>query len=101
MEPSRHVVRDVNWCFERCSYDPRDPLFSITGKFRSFFVGAGACWWTEDAGDNERVVSDSETNRSYSAEDGGDGSCQGVGGALVVEIFGRFVSGNVRSLNMS
>jgi hypothetical protein len=97
MKSSRHVVREVNRGFQSSPNNSRDPFLTITCKFRSFLVGGGASWGIENRRNNERVICYTEADGAYGTKGGGYGACYGIGGALVVEIFGGIVSELVRN----
>jgi hypothetical protein len=92
MEPSRHIIRKINRGFESSADNSRNPFLTVACKFRSFLVGAGASWRIENRRNNERVICYTEANGAYGAKGGGYSACYGVGGALIVEVFGRIVS---------
>jgi len=95
METSRHVVRNINRGFKCCTDHSCQAFLGITGKFHGFAVGIGTCWRIADGGKNEWVVSCTEADGSHAAEDCGHCTCEGIRGALIVQINGGFVSGLV------
>lgn len=99
MEPSRHIICHIDRSLEYCTYHTRETLLGITSEVLGFFIGIGSSGGIEEAGDDEWVISYSKTDCAYGSEGGGDDACYGIGWALVVEVFGGFVSVGVRIEN--
>jgi hypothetical protein len=86
VEPSCHVVGNIDRGLESHAYHPRDAFRGITSEFCGFVVCVGTSRRIEDRGDDERVVCYAETDGAYGAEDGGDGAGYWVCGSLVLEV---------------
>lgn len=99
MESSGHIVRNIDRSLEYCTHHTREALLGITSEGLGFFIGIRSSGGIEEAGNDERVISYSKTDCAYGSEGGGDDACYGIGWALVVEVFGGFVSVGVRIEN--
>jgi hypothetical protein len=99
MEPSRHIVRNIDRSLEDCTHHTREAFLDIAGEVLGFFIGIGSNGGVENAGDDERVIGYAEADCAYGSEGGGDGACYGIGWALVVEVLSGFVSVGVRIEN--
>lgn len=88
MESTGHVVSDINGSFESGAYHTRYAFLGVTCEFDGFVAGLRALWGVEDCGEDEGVVSYSQADGSYGAEDSGDCACYGIYRALVVEVCG-------------
>lgn len=96
MEPSRHIVRNIDRSLEDCSHHTRDAFLGIASEVFRFLIGVGSSGGFEHAGDDERVIGYAKADCAYGSEGGGDGARYRIGWALVVEVFGGFVSVGVR-----
>jgi hypothetical protein len=99
MESSRHIVGNIDRSLEYCSHHPRDTFLGIASEVLGFLIGIGSSGGFENAGDDERVIGYAKADCAYGSEGGGDGACYRISWALVVEVFGGFVSVGVKIEN--
>jgi hypothetical protein len=99
MESSRHIVCNIDRSLEYCAHHPRETFLGITSEVLGFFIGIGSSRGIANTGDDERVISCAKADCAYGSEGGGYDTCNGIGWALVVEVFSGFVSVGVRIEN--
>jgi len=89
MKSPRHIMCDIHWGFQGLPDNSSHTFAAIRGKFGHGSLAFGGA---EDFGCEDGIVGHAEDHGSYCAEDGGEGTGNGVVGALVNQGNGCFVS---------